>query len=343
MRAAADPLGEDEFAAAMAALGPFEPTPHVAVAVSGGADSLAAASLTARWLATRGGRGTALTVDHGLRPASAPEAGWVAAMAEKLGLAHRTLHWRRAAVEPPSEARARAARYRLLDEACGALGCLHLVVAHHADDVAQTIAMRGRRGAGPGLAGIAAVRELDHARILRPLLAQSPARLRATAAGCGFGWIEDPTNRDPRVERTRTAPAVLVPGAVAARVAARVAAEREDAAWFARHAERTGAALALDAAAFMALPAPVAARRLAAAAAHVGGAPYVPSPERTAGVVARLHAGVAAATLAGARMALRNGRIVVTAEVGRRPGIRALAPAPFAAPHVVSDEGLLIC
>ena len=59
----------------MARLGPFEARPHVAVAVSGGSDSLCLTLLTARLAGRREGRGTALTVDHGLRPDAAQEAG----------------------------------------------------------------------------------------------------------------------------------------------------------------------------------------------------------------------------------------------------------------------------
>ena len=61
---------DDAFARAMAAFAPFETPPRLAVAVSGGADSLALALLADRWARARGGQITALTVDHGLRPES---------------------------------------------------------------------------------------------------------------------------------------------------------------------------------------------------------------------------------------------------------------------------------
>ncbi|MFP4360257.1 MAG: tRNA lysidine(34) synthetase TilS, partial [Alphaproteobacteria bacterium] len=164
----------------MAALGPFEPAPHLALAVSGGADSLALAVLAADWLSARGGRGTVLTVDHGLRPAAAAEAVWTADMVARLGLAHRTLRWRRPRGLRVTQASARVARYRLLEAAAAEAGCLHLLLAHHREDNARTIAMRRRRAAGPGLAGMPAVRELDRVRLLRPLLGCARARLRAT-------------------------------------------------------------------------------------------------------------------------------------------------------------------
>ena len=70
----AAPLTDAEFAARLDALGPFERAPRLAVAVSGGADSLALALFADVWARARGGRIAALTVDHRLRAASATEA-----------------------------------------------------------------------------------------------------------------------------------------------------------------------------------------------------------------------------------------------------------------------------
>jgi len=75
----------------MAALGPFEPKPRIAVAVSGGADSMTLALLAAGWARKAGGAAVALTVDHGLRPESAAEARQVARWMRARKIAHRTL------------------------------------------------------------------------------------------------------------------------------------------------------------------------------------------------------------------------------------------------------------
>jgi tRNA(Ile)-lysidine synthase len=84
-----DPLTRAEFDAAMATLGPFEASPHVAVAVSGGADSMALCLLADGWARRRGGQVTAITVDHGLRPGSAAEVVEVGRWMAVLGIAHR--------------------------------------------------------------------------------------------------------------------------------------------------------------------------------------------------------------------------------------------------------------
>ena len=80
----ASPLEAAEFSCLLSPLAPSGP---IAVAVSGGADSLAACLLTAAWARTEGRALTALTVDHGLRPDSAAEAAHVGAWLE-IGRAH---------------------------------------------------------------------------------------------------------------------------------------------------------------------------------------------------------------------------------------------------------------
>src|SRR5260370_311883 len=72
------PVDSVAFAVSMTALGPFEPSPHIAVAVSGGSDSLALLLLLRDWSSSLGGRLTALTVDHGLRPEAGAECQRVA-------------------------------------------------------------------------------------------------------------------------------------------------------------------------------------------------------------------------------------------------------------------------
>ena len=100
--------------------------------------------------------------------------------------------------------RARTARYAALTAATRAAGILHLLLAHHAHDQAETALMRARAGSTPtGLAGIAALREQHDLRLLRPLLDIPPARLRALLKARGVPWIEDPSNHDPTQQRTR--------------------------------------------------------------------------------------------------------------------------------------------
>ncbi len=197
--ASAEPVGAAEFEALMRPLGPFAPDRRVAVAVSGGADSMALALLAAGW-----GRTTALVVDHGLRPEAGAEAALTARRLASLDVPARVLAVSGLRRGPALHARARAARYEALLRGCAGAGLADLLLGHHLADQAETLAMRAEAGSGPaGLAGMAAMTVLATARLLRPLLRIPPARLRATLASRGVGWVDDPSNQDPATRRAR--------------------------------------------------------------------------------------------------------------------------------------------
>lgn len=203
MAAPALPLTTDDFAALIAPLAPSAGT--MAVAVSGGADSMALCLLAHRWASHTGRAVLALTVDHGLRPDSAAEATQVAGWLRRRGIRHAVLPWTGPKPTAGLQAAARAARYRLLAERCRAEGIADVMVAHHAGDQAETFVMRRERGSGPrGLAAMPAARHVDSIRVLRPLLTVSKDRLRATLQACGQDWVEDPSNANQRFARVRT-------------------------------------------------------------------------------------------------------------------------------------------
>ncbi|HET6184154.1 MAG TPA: tRNA lysidine(34) synthetase TilS [Acetobacteraceae bacterium] len=192
------------FAARMARLGPFEPSPRLALAVSGGADSMALALLARHWAAERGGSALALVVDHGLRPESADEAALTLSRLTGAGIAARVLPLTGLAAGPALAERARAARYAALAAACAEAGIAHLLLGHHAGDQAETVLIRALAGSGPhGLAGMAALVEHPHVRLLRPLLDVAPGRLRALLRAAGWEWVEDPSNTNPMSTRVR--------------------------------------------------------------------------------------------------------------------------------------------
>lgn len=175
-----------------------------ALAVSGGADSFA----LLHWAWEAGHPVVALTVDHALRAGSAAEAQAVAAFCEQRDLPHETLAWRGEKPETGIQAAARHARYRLLVEACYRRGIAHLVTAHTADDQAETVFMRLRRGAGRGLAGMRPRRMVaagpgEPIALHRPLLDMRRAALRAYAEDHALPFTDDPSNDDERYERVR--------------------------------------------------------------------------------------------------------------------------------------------
>ena len=191
----------ERFAADLDALIPADA--RIGMAVSGGPDSLALLLLAA---AARPGLVEAATVDHGLRAESADEAVMVGQVCATLGVSHRTLvaDW----PEPPStnvQASARAMRYRLLNEWATEAGLEAIATAHHADDQAETLLMRLLRGAGVGgLGGTRAKRALsDHVLLIRPLLGWRKAELIRLVSEAGLDPVDDPSNRDPRHDRSR--------------------------------------------------------------------------------------------------------------------------------------------
>lgn len=178
----------------------------IALAVSGGADSMVMLSLCA---AAFPGRAHAATFDHQLRPASAGEADMVAAYCAKIAVSHRTLLPGQPIVGGSVQAQARAARYEELGAWAEESGASTLLTAHHADDQAETFLMRAARGSGvQGLAAIPPVRPLATkrgrgVRLVRPLLDWRSAELRAIAQMGAIPFVDDPSNSDFRYDRAR--------------------------------------------------------------------------------------------------------------------------------------------
>lgn len=207
-------LDATRMAELMASFAPFESSPHLAVAVSGGSDSLAMALLADQWVRKRGGRITALTVDHGLRPGSGSDAVRVGDWLAGLGIAHEILAWRGRKPATGVQAKARKARYRLLTDWCREACVLHLLLAHQREDQAETFMLRLAAGSGvDGLAAMSGVVETSNVRLLRPLLTVPRTRLRATLKTHGQQWIEDPSNDDPSFARVRIRQSLAVGGA----------------------------------------------------------------------------------------------------------------------------------
>ncbi len=200
----AQPVTETEFSRLMDAVGPFGPAPRLAVAVSGGGDSMALCLLAHRWCRSRGGFVTALTVDHGLRADSAEDGRQVGRWLRGYGIHHRVLTSTEPRPASGLQAAARQARYALLETACRRAGLFHLLVAHTLDDQAETVLLRAASGSGPdGLAAMSPVTTTAAVAIVRPLLTVPRMQLRTTLQTFGQAWLEDPANASHLHTRVR--------------------------------------------------------------------------------------------------------------------------------------------
>lgn len=165
----------------------------VLVAVSGGLDSTVLLDLLHRAAGQHQLQLIVAHLDHSIHPDSVAVAGRVSELARRLGL---TVVAGRIELGPnATETRARASRLAWLEETRRRVGARYILLAHQADDQAETILMRLLRGSGPaGLAGMPARR----GALVRPLLPFSRQSLLRYAGARGLTWWDDSANHDPR-------------------------------------------------------------------------------------------------------------------------------------------------
>lgn len=181
---------------------PFKNSMKIAVAVSGGADSLALTLLLNNWVKTYSGELVALTVDHRLRSDSSKEAQNLHNRLDKLGIAHHILTWEGEKPTTALQERARSKRYDLLESWCQQRGYPFLFLGHHQGDQSETYCMRLRRHSGLlGLACMRARSTTQRVTLVRPFLTTSKEVLRKTVKNFHIPWVEDPSNHNTHFER----------------------------------------------------------------------------------------------------------------------------------------------
>lgn len=178
----------------------------VAVALSGGGDSVALLRIAADWARRRGRRLLALTVDHGLQTSSGEWTAFAGEQARRCGADWAPLVWRGAKPQTGLTAAARSARHRLIADAARRAGARVVLFGHTADDIDEAEWMRA------GGSTLGRVREWSPSPVwpqgrglmlLRPMLAVRRESLRRWLAARDQPWIDDPANDDPRHARAR--------------------------------------------------------------------------------------------------------------------------------------------
>jgi tRNA(Ile)-lysidine synthase len=277
----------------------------LAVALSGGGDSLALLILTLDWARRHGRRVHALVFDHALHPDSAAWTSFALAAARRLGAEADSLRWNGPKPAAGLPAAARAARHAALAERAREMGAGVLLMGHTGDDRMEAAAMRVEGGSVSDPREWAPSPAWPQGRglfVLRPLLDVRRADLRAFLRARGETWLEDPANDNPRFARARARRALApdqAPPPCVARAAPSITGWRE----------AFGALMAEGA---------VDPESIAPAILSAGGRLRPPARQRLDRLKARIAAsGDFSATLANARLQRRGALLTVTREAGR--------------------------
>lgn len=310
-------------------LRPDSPAP-LAVAYSGGGDSLALLLSVRAWGRAHQRQVVALHVDHQLQAASDAWARHCADVAERLGVPFLRLTWTGPKPNAGLPAAARAARHRLLAQAARDLGARVLLLGHTADDVEEARLMRADGASVPEPRSWTPSPVWPEGRdlfILRPLLGERRAALRAWLADQALTWIDDPANENLTYARARARTA-LADGQVRDLPTPRHIDTRALAATARIHALGL---VAWPRGELAAQPVAVAQRALAIACLCVAGAVRPPRTAALASLLGRIGTPEAfTATLAGARIEAEAQDVTILREAGEaaRGGLTEQALIP---------------
>jgi tRNA(Ile)-lysidine synthase len=193
---------ETEFSFNIHQLFPEKLPNKIAVAVSGGIDSMALLLLLKD---ITGNTIHCLTVDHDVRKNSEADANFVANFCSKHSIPCTIL---KSYLENPPEAdienSLRKVRYDLFDNFCQKNKIKHLFIAHHRQDLAENFLIRLFRGSGiDGLASMGVVSFHNKLQIIRPLLDFSKDDLKKYLLMKKTAWVEDETNEDEKFMRNK--------------------------------------------------------------------------------------------------------------------------------------------
>ncbi len=173
----------------------FEKKPSVAVAVSGGPDSMSLLFLVNAFIKYKKGKLIALIVDHRIRKNSKEEAKYISTYLGKNKINSKILTVNKDNVSKKSMNEARNNRYNLLTDFCIKNNILHLFIAHHKNDNLETFL--NRKIAGSDFYGLKSMSEMslyNKVFVIRPLLNFSKKTLLDYNKKNKIEYINDPSN-----------------------------------------------------------------------------------------------------------------------------------------------------
>ena len=177
----------------------------LALAVSGGSDSLCLAYFTKIYASEFGNKIHVLIVDHNLRKESHQEALKVKAILSKRRISSRILSWKGEVPKSNIQKKARDIRYTMLSNYCLKNKVKYLITAHHGDDQIENFFIRLLRGSG--LTGLSSMSEKakynNNLKIVRPFLSLEKKDLKYVTLNYFKTYIKDPSNNDEKFLRVR--------------------------------------------------------------------------------------------------------------------------------------------
>lgn len=175
---------------------------NIAVAVSGGVDSMVLLYLADLWAKKHSKNLTILTVNHNLRSLAAFECDSVIAAANQLSHKAVILNWQGDRYKSNMQAQARESRYELMTHYCHAHDILVLLTAHHHDDYLENFAIRQERKSGLLGQSSSYINFINDVMILRPLYDITKEQLINEAKKQGVRWFEDASNNSSKYLRS---------------------------------------------------------------------------------------------------------------------------------------------
>lgn len=197
-------VNQKSFSDILKTLGNFQCEKKLAVALSGGGDSMALAYLLSGFCKKHKINLHILTVDHGLRSESKKEAKQVSEWIKNWPAIHKILTWTGEKPKTRIQEEARKARYFLMSDYCQKSKIKYLFLAHHGDDQMETFLFRLAKGSGiDGLSVMLPLQGISGVTLVRPLLNFSHEDLISVCKKQKLNWVEDPSNEVDKYARVR--------------------------------------------------------------------------------------------------------------------------------------------
>ncbi|KIJ88758.1 tRNA lysidine(34) synthetase TilS [Rickettsia asembonensis] len=173
----------------------------IAVAVSGGSDSVALLYLANIWAEKNNIELSVISVDHNLREQSKQETHYIQNISNSLNRKHYSLSFDHQNNFSNLQERAREGRYDLMTNLCLELDILVLLTAHHEDDYVENFCLRLERNSGIFGLSSSNINWYNNIQIIRPLYNIPKSELVEYLVSHNIKWFEDESNSSDKYRR----------------------------------------------------------------------------------------------------------------------------------------------